>query len=413
MTLQLVSIAFNYDQTSAANSAINIRRNRDYEIPIPEFSKETIWDFNYNCAAYAIAETLNETVYIQVEFATLPTTVRTYEVKATGGGIMGNLDPIQIVFENGAATETNLIPLTHRTFSKIGAYDITWEWSYRIEGSNSWIRLQTSHHRIYLVLTIPPAPWTQDIGDYHNPWGDLLNDCCVIAAGSEDSVTTTRKIAKKVYSNYNLRYDTIQGRGRYCLTSSGPFSIDNWIDYVIRGNVPDNPRFCPGTPEDYPDKWIVNCYDCAAALSFMAKILGANTGYNFHDNFGYLNYVEPIGRGKCNNPFYGCSGTPAVGPDDPRSGFGNHAYTKLNGQTYDACMKQWLSSTQKAILWLIILIIIIFSCGQRNIADLLDRVGGWLLNLSQNNYEEFTIDTSESFEATVATGTPYPRIIDF
>ena len=99
----------------------------------------------------------------------------------------------------------------------------------------------------------------------------------------------------------------------------------------------------------------------------------------------------PIGRGKCNNPFYGSwANDPVRGEDDAtRSGFGNHAYTKLAGQNnYDACMKQWRSWLEQLILtivyfivWLILLIITFGLAPPLPI--LLDRAQGWLVNLTQ------------------------------
>jgi hypothetical protein len=138
----------------------------------------------------------------------------------------------------------------------------------------------------------------------------------------------------------------------------------------------------------------------------MARVLGADSDYYYHQPFGYLNYVEPIGRGKCNNPFYGCLGNnPAVGPDDQRTAFGNHAYQKLGGsQNYDACMREWLTPLAKLILILIWLIILIITLGTVNLKSLLNRAGGWLVDLTQTDYNSRTIDISQGFEANAAAG---------
>ena len=54
------------------------------------------------------------------------------------------------------------------------------------------------------------------------------------------------------------------------------FNLTEWITYVLDGNLPSNVTFCPNNPEEvYNDYLIVNCYDCAAALSVMSKVVGA------------------------------------------------------------------------------------------------------------------------------------------
>ena len=153
----------------------------------------------------------------------------------------------------------------------------------------------------------------------------------------------------------------------------------------------------------------------------MGKSVGARLDYFFHGPFGYLQIVVPIGRGKCNNPFYGCwSNDPVRGADDAtRTRFGNHAYTKLGGQNnYDACMKRWLSWIEELILtivyFLVWLILLILTLGLVNRFDLLERAHGWLVNLTQGEYNAATIDVSTPPEAaTAAGGAPVLSTLNF
>jgi hypothetical protein len=130
--------------------------------------------------------------------------------------------------------------------------------------------------------------------------------------------------------------------------------------------------------------------------------------------------VLPIGRGQCNNPFYGCwSNDPVRGVDDAtRTGFGNHAYTKLAGQNnYDACMKRWLTWLEQLLLtivyFIVWLILLVLSLGQVDRFDLLERASGWLVNLTQGEYNAETIDVSTPAEAAAAGGTPVLCALDF
>ncbi|MDR2757566.1 MAG: hypothetical protein LBC20_17900, partial [Planctomycetaceae bacterium] len=70
---------------------------------------------------------------------------------------------------------------------------------------------------------------------------------------------------------------------------------------------------------------------------------GISVQYTYMNKFGYINTVNLVGIGNCNNPFYN-NGTainsPVVGADlllPNRTGFGNHAFAMLGNDVYDAC----------------------------------------------------------------------------
>jgi hypothetical protein len=407
MPLALKTITFNHDPFSASTSALNIRRNKDFEVPVPENDAAIPRTPAESCAAYAKQETTAQPVFVRVELTNTDGGNPHFEVRAHVGGLLGALDAQAVAFTGGATSRTLDFPLSHRDFSRIARQDVTWQWEFRQKGSANWQPLTTTSHRIYVVLKVPPAPWTQALADKRNPWTDLLDVCCQIAAGQQNAAGAAESVTKKVHNSYSLRYDIVTGAPRYGFVLTGSsFQLTNWIDYVLKGNAPANPIFCNGSPEQYKNFWIVNCYDCAASSALMAKVLGADSNYYFHQPFGYLKYVEPIGRGKCNNPFYGCLGNnPAVGPDDARTAFGNHAYQKLSGsKNYDSCMREWLSPLAKLMLILLWLIILIITLGLLNLKSLLNRAGGWLVDLTQADYNTRTIDVSQPFEANAAAG---------
>lgn len=407
MSLSLKTITFNHDPFSASTSAMNIRRNKDFEVPVPEYDEAIPRTPAESCAAYAKQETTAQNAFVRVVFTSTGGGNPHFDVRAQGGDVLGALDPQSVDFTGAAASKTVDFPLSHRKFTRIARQDITWQWEFRQQGNPNWQPLVTTSHRIYVVLKVPPAPWTQALADKRNPWTDLLDFCCPIASGNRNAAEAVESITKSVHRNYSLRYDIVEGTPRYGFAVTGnSFKLTNWINYVLKGNAPANPVFCNGSAEQYKDFWIVNCYDCAASSALMAKVVGADSDYYFHAPFGYLNYIEPIGRGKCNDPFYGCLGNhPAVGPDDQRTRFGNHAYQKLNGsRNYDATMREWLSPLAKLILILIWLIILIITLGLVNLKSLLNRAGGWLVDLAQAEYNTRTIDTSQPFEANEAAG---------
>jgi hypothetical protein len=408
VNIALKTITFNHDTASASTSAMNIRRNKDFEVSIPEYDAAIPRTPAESCAAYAKLETTAQNVFVRTVFTGSGGGNPHFEVQALGGGVLGALDPQSIDFTGGATTKTVDFPLTHRNFAAIARQDVTWQWQFRDQGNPNWQSLVSTSHRIYVVLKVPPAPWTQTPADKRNPWTDLLDFSCVIATEAQSAGDAAELITKKVHTGYSLRYDIQSGAPRYGFVLTGSsLQLTNWINYVLKGNAPATPIFCNATAEQYKDFWIVNCYDCAASAALMAKLVGADSDYYFHSPFGYLNYVEPIGRGKCNNPFYQCQGgaTAAVGPDDARTSFGNHAYQKLGGtKNYDACMREWLSPLAKFLLILVWFILLIISFGTINAKNLLLRAGGWLIDLTQADYNTRTIDTDQPFEAAAASG---------
>lgn len=436
MSIELHTITFNHDTGSASNSSLNIRQNDQVEIAIPEFDCDIPRDMELSCAAYSISNIINKELLIRVAFRIPQPIDITYEVKATGGGILGDLDPIKVEFKDGYAEKVTDIHLSNISFSEIGVHDITWKWYYRarprILGPVQrydrrffsgllnilrifpfWKKFATSQHRIFTILSTPIQPWSQTFGDRANPWTALLYESCTMASGTSNPIKTIRAITKQINRKFKLKYDIVSGAPNYLIW--GTFNIQKWIDYVLKQNAPTNPKFCPGTSNEYKEYLIVNCYDCAAALSLMAKLVGAPTEYNFHNPFGYLNYVVPIGRGRCNNPFYGCQGdNPAVGEDDYRSGFGNHAYTKKSSENiFDATMRAYVDCGTRISLLLVAAIILLVTLGTADVSSLIDRADGLLVNLGQDNYESIVIDVSEPFEAAAATGSPSPVSISF
>ncbi|MGE0552203.1 MAG: hypothetical protein AB7R55_02110 [Gemmatimonadales bacterium] len=414
MAISLRSLTFRHDPGNPAVSALVIRQNKDFEVPVPEYDSAAPVPPAESCAAYAIEPTAGHPVVVHAVLESPTPLTGDYEIRARGGGVLGRIPKTLVTFGGGTAVSVAL-PLSRRRFRSVGRHDVRWRWWIRKIGGG-WQPLATTRHRIYLTLDVPTAPWNQIPADKHNPWTDLLDECCDAAAGSRTDDRVATALTQRIHLGYPLKYDIRWGAPRYGFGGTGgSFHLTEWIQYVLRGQAPASPTFCQGDLHEYPDFDIVNCYDCAAALAIMARALGTPLGYHFHGPFGYLEYVRPIGRGKCNNPFPGCSGTDfAVGPDDSRTGFGNHAYTKLAGQNdYDACMREWVPWwTRLLLLWLWAPIYGL-TFGLVDLVHLRRRADGWLVDLPQPSYEQRTIDTSAPFEAAAAGGSPAPVPVDF
>src|SRR5688572_6789198 len=182
MALNLKTITFNHDLASATTSALNIRRNKDFETALPEFDSAILRTPQQQCAAYSIATTRNQAVFVRCVLAMPSGAPASVEIRATGGGVLGALDAVAVSIP-GSADVTVDFPLNHRSFAAVGRHDVTWQWEWRLSGDKAWQSLAGTSHRIYLLLDIPGAPWTQAFGDKRNPWTDLLDHVCAIAGG--------------------------------------------------------------------------------------------------------------------------------------------------------------------------------------------------------------------------------------
>ena len=116
-------------------------------------------------AAYAIKETQGHKITIKAKFTIFPKSAKA-EIKADGGGVLGSIDPQIVTFTNGVSVpEFVSFELHHHTIGNDGIKleDITWDWKFRCCGGAEWEPLQTTHHRIYVVLEEPRLPWKQSV----------------------------------------------------------------------------------------------------------------------------------------------------------------------------------------------------------------------------------------------------------
>ena len=180
MSLTLDSITFNHDPLSSSRSALNIRRNKDFEVMLPE------WPLPPGaCRPNGLRRTRSSDTYKQnviVKAAVSASVAGDYEIRATGGGVLGEIETTAVSIAGGATVIVDVL-LSRRRFSNVGRHDVQWQWSYRAVGAGNWTNLATTEHRIYITLAAPKAPWTQTAASPYLPWADLLDYVCVTAGG--------------------------------------------------------------------------------------------------------------------------------------------------------------------------------------------------------------------------------------
>jgi hypothetical protein len=405
MTLELCEIYFDHQKitgrgrpprSSFYNSALHIRRNQDFEVAWPEYNGKDQVNKPDSLAAYSIVNTTNQDVFIFVRFQKLSNACTSYEIRAEGGGILGELLPTRIDFPSGETSTNACIPLNNRRFEEVGKYAVVWNWFYREESSDTWQFLGTTKHKVYLTYFAPQAPWSAELCNRNNPWTELLEVCCEIAQGASDEMSTLAEITKAINNRYNLKYDIIAGAPRYSWTiyrkgrSVTVFDLRNWINFVLKGNPPSNVLYLPGTKEEYKHFQIVGCQDTAAAVAIMSSVTGVRATVAFHAHFGYLQLVYPIGRDKSNNPYtYLNPNRPTsaiISDSEGQTKFQFHYYVKSGDSIFDSCMRAAIDQPENE---------------------------GWLVNVSQLEYEESTIDRSTSLQRELncvraANGTFHP-----
>lgn len=297
--LQIIPIAimFNYDATLPV--ALNIRRNATEEVSIPEWTlADTLAE--ESPAAYSMSASQGKVIRIKVRLIIIPAIDALAEVRAVGGGILGDAtrsDPVTFV-KGKTVPEFITFELENHTIGSDGVRrsDITWSWEFRRLGESGWHTIGETTHRIYEVLTTPDLPWSQTpFPDPQNPWTEVLDVSCVWAAGAK----TPKKVASRVTRAVNgpaggVRYDMQSGMCKYTSgykTTPGVFNCTMYLDRLRKGAASDSPG-------------IVNCSDCSAFVSTFANAVGASLsqsvmGLNFqlnpiiaigHNSFGFPNW---------------------------------------------------------------------------------------------------------------------------
>lgn len=260
----LASISFDYDPTSASAEALTIRRNFGTDVSVPEWVRGKTAAADSPCA-YAISSLSGKTPNIQVVLNIPAPTTHAVRIQATGGGLLGAIDPVTVSF-GGGTTATMTIPLSHHALATGGIQrqDAAWTWQFQVD-NGPWTTMAQTNHRVYVILSIPTQPWQQGANRLNTqlPWTDVLDYACVWAAGATTQDASLSKITTQVNQSIGLQYDTSRGASFYTAQSNGlsRFLCGLFVDYLKTGG---------GNGK------IVNCTDCATIVTSFSNILGGN-----------------------------------------------------------------------------------------------------------------------------------------
>ena len=311
-------IKFNHDMMSCSTDAVSIRRNVNEAF---DTSHGEWWIGGENlkndpsCYAGGIAPT------VKAKFRVLPkiNSARLSAETVGAGSPLGGLGAQTVTFANGLSdwTEFQMNATIPRTVRKA---DHRWAWNVsQIDGAavTEFVCATTGPHRVYVVLDRPVEPaWRMTAGSPKNPWTNALEFVCNVANGQSTAHSALSAITSHLFYNMGFRYDTTYGQSHYLKNS-----IFDLSSYLTK-------RYA-----------LVNCYDQAYAIAALANLLGVAAKVIEVRPFGYINPLNLIGHGFCNNPgFYEANDRMRPLDDATRSRFKTHTFALFDFQVYDACV---------------------------------------------------------------------------
>lgn len=307
MSVLLTAIKFNHDPSTVHNNAINLRKNATEFIEIPEWRTGVCVNPEDSRAAYVKKETAGNTLTIEAQFRWLGKGAKTVEIRALDptvdppgspgclgiivrlfrwiiraffGNVLGEVEAKTVSFSGFGLSAFETFKLIHTRLDKVGVgiRTTTWRWQYREDGG-SWKDIETSYHRIYVLLETPNDPWQQvpyDASNTQLPWTDVLDRACAWAFMASDRDQAAAAITRNVYNlgNSVITYDCPGGGGtRY---ASPNFDCTAFLERIDGG--PGNGQY-------------VNCSDCATFVSTFANAVGCDL---WQSRMGWSFQLNPI-----------------------------------------------------------------------------------------------------------------------
>lgn len=292
MSLVLEAIQFNHDPTDARRDALNLRRNFQQPVAVPEWQRGRSVTANDSVAAYALQDVLGHPVTIRARFQRLVPQLAAAQVRAVQprlpweawaatwptvspywwqyllqakANVLGEVAPQTVVFRPSGESDfvTFTLQQTRLASCGVGVHEVVWHWQYRLGIADPWIDFAVTRHLIYTLVRAPGLPWTPAPGTPDNTqlvWTDVLDFACRWAWGARSPDEAAGAITRAIYQLGQglLSYDCTLGATAYAFEW---LLLSEFLE-LLRGGI-GRGRF-------------VNCSDCAAIVSTFANALGAD-----------------------------------------------------------------------------------------------------------------------------------------
>jgi len=285
---QVTNIKFNWDPSSSASDAINIRQDYSnaYGISSGEWVK--------GGTNIPVCYTTNRAVTIKASFTVQPANITSADIWALStdsDGSLGDVVKTNVTFVSGVATDV-VFQISGKTPSCIQkTTSDLWQWKMEnLNGSGSAAgNLNVSGpHTVYTILNEPVPPWDNTPANKSNAWATALNFAISSASCNGDSTESSAlaHITEYLHSaTFGKIYEITNGASGFGMgnKTNGTFDLTSYMTGASN---------------------IVNCADQAAGVSVCSRLLGIASDYLYMKPFGYLLTTDLVGIGACNNPFY-------------------------------------------------------------------------------------------------------------
>lgn len=288
MHLRLKAIKFNHDSASANVDALNIRRNENQPVDVPEWSNVSA-DPADSPAVYARRETQGKTITIHANFSgdlveevfiraidphthhDLPVNGNLSSIELqllqsvtpqSEGNVLGQVRSTAVRISRGeTGFQSFVLDNIHIGNTGIGVDDIVWRWQFSVVEPGHWIDFAVTTHRIYTILSMPGPPWRTNChgpSNFHPLWTDVLDHACAWAAGATNPDIAAEMITQRIH---DLGPSTIRYTGSAFYTNAATFHCNSFLERLA-GQIGRGKR--------------VNCDDCATIVSTFANAVGCN-----------------------------------------------------------------------------------------------------------------------------------------
>ncbi len=173
-------------------------------------------------------------------------------VDASGANLLGTVEPVALLF--GDAMQIT-VPIELCTPpAEVASHKDAWSWEFAESNEGPWQPIATTEHPVYVTLAPPNTPWDAD-DESRAPWIDVLDVACRWAAGADAPYRAADCITTAIFA-LGARF-AYQGRDHF--VSNDTYDVAFFLASL--NGAADTPR-------------LLNCCDCAAAVSTFANILG-------------------------------------------------------------------------------------------------------------------------------------------
>lgn len=333
LSLQVQTVAFNWDTSHHKTDALNLRKNFSESFVLPEYSP------NNNAPALYLVQ--QQPIRIKVTFSLDPPLDRVLRIRGFAGErnrILSGTTPVDVRFSAGTSDTVQFL-LDNPVPSALQMSDEFFRW--QILENNFQGEVISGPHRIFVVFNDPATIgadsgancWHRELVSHQAPWADalerILHPDLGNAAGQTNPGGALRNLTAYLFTRHGAEYDVYaESLNHYSRVWEKTFNFTKYLFEMQRSHR-------------------VTCFDQGGALRILGALLGIPVEVIYIARVGYIQTAPLVGIGPCNNPFFRFHGRPDASLiAEPvvnenlvkpyRTGFGNHILNRYEKKIYDA-----------------------------------------------------------------------------